>query len=91
MADKKILKLKSKSLPNNEAANFPIGKENYKYILIGVCILLLGFLLMTGGKSEDPNVFNPDIFSFRRITLAPIVVVGGFVFIIWAIMKKPKD
>ena len=45
---------------------------------------------MTGGGSDDPNVFNEDMFSFRRITLAPILVLGGFVFEIYAIMKKPK-
>ncbi|MDR0815777.1 MAG: DUF3098 domain-containing protein [Bacteroidales bacterium] len=81
MADKKA----------NEKIDFPIWKDNYKYILAGVGILVIGFLLMAGGKSTDPNVFNPEIFSFRRITLAPIVVVGGFVFIIWAIMRKPKS
>ena len=70
---------------------FAIGKKNFKYIAIGVCILVIGFLLMAGGKSDDPNIFNPEIFNFRRITLAPIVVVGGFGFIIWAIMKKPKE
>ena len=70
---------------------FAIGKENFKYIAIGVGILVIGFLLMAGGKSPDPNVFNPEIFSFRRITLAPIIVVGGFAFIGWAIMKKPKE
>ena len=69
---------------------FAIGKENFKYIAIGVGVLVIGFLLMTGGKATDPNVFNPEVFSFRRITLAPIIVVGGFIFIIWAIMKKPK-
>ncbi len=46
---------------------------------------------MLGGKSEDPDKFSNDIFSFRRITLAPIVVLAGFIFEIWAIMKKPKD
>ena len=71
--------------------DFAIGKENFKYIAIGVGILVIGFLLMAGGKTDDPNVFNPEIFSFRRITLAPIIVVGGFGFIIWAIMKKPKE
>jgi hypothetical protein len=70
---------------------FAIGKENFKYIAIGVGILVIGFLLMSGGKTTDPNVFNPEIFSFRRITLAPIIVVGGFAFIGWAIMKKPKE
>ena len=71
--------------------DFAIGKENFKYIAIGVGIIVIGFLLMAGGKSDDPNIFNPEIFSFRRITLAPIIVVGGFGFIGWAIMKKPKE
>jgi preprotein translocase subunit Sss1 len=82
-------KIKNQKLSNE--VEFAIGKENFKYIAIGVGILVIGFLLMAGGKSPDPNVFNPEIFSFRRITLAPIIVVGGFGFIIWAIMKKPKE
>ena len=82
---------KKNTVKNTNDMDFAIGKENFKYIAIGVIILIIGFLLMTGGKTNDPNVFNPEIFSFRRITLAPIVVVGGFMFIIWAIMKKPKD
>ncbi|MDR1673255.1 MAG: DUF3098 domain-containing protein [Bacteroidales bacterium] len=89
MADNK--KSKAKPTVTNDAYDFPIGRKNYLYILAGVCILVVGFLLMTGGKSSDPNEFSSEIFSFRRITLAPIVVVGGFVFIIWAIMKKPKE
>jgi len=79
----------------DEAANktgFALGKENYKLIIIGFVIIIFGFLLMIGGKSEDPNLFNADeIFSFRRITLAPMVVLAGFIFEIWAIMKKPKE
>ncbi len=72
--------------------NFALGKENYILLVIGFAIIILGFILMIGGKSEDPTVFNEDeIFSFRRITLAPIVVLGGFIFEIWAIMKKPKS
>ena len=55
-------------------AGFPIPVGNYKMILIGFGIVILGFILMMGGGSEDPNQFNYDIFSFRRITLAPIVV-----------------
>jgi hypothetical protein len=72
--------------------NFALGPENYKLLIIGFVIIIVGFLLMIGGKSDDPNVFNEDqIFSFRRITLAPIVVLFGFIFEIWAIMKKPKS
>ena len=70
---------------------FAIAKDSYKYLAIGFTIIVLGFLLMIGGKSEDPNVFNYEMFSFRRITLAPIIVMTGFIFEIWAIMRKPKD
>lgn len=72
--------------------HFALSKENYILLLIGFAIIVLGFILMIGGKSEDPTVFNEEeIFSFRRITLAPIVVLIGFIFEIWAIMKKPKS
>ena len=71
--------------------NFALGRENYKLLAIGFAVIVIGFLLMLGGKSESPDKFSDDIFSFRRITLAPIVVLAGFVFEIWAIMKKPKD
>lgn len=70
---------------------FALGKENYKLMAIGFAIIVIGFILMAGGGSEDPNVFNPDIFSFRRITLAPVVLLFGFIFEIYAIMKKPKN
>ncbi|MFP4556665.1 MAG: DUF3098 domain-containing protein [Bacteroidales bacterium] len=70
---------------------FPLGRENYRLMLIGVGIIILGFILMLGGGSDDPSIFNKDMFSFRRITLAPLVVLFGFMFQIYAIMKKPKD
>ena len=54
-------------------------------------IIILGFILMSGGGSDDPNVFNEAMFNFRRITLAPILVLAGFGFEIYAIMKKPKN
>jgi len=72
-------------------SQFPLGAENYRLLLIGFAIIVIGYLLMIGGRSDDPNVFNEAIFSFRRITLAPMVVLFGFVFNIYAIMKKPKD
>ena len=80
-----------KNVKQKNEFNFAIGKENFKYIAIGVGIIVVGFLLMLGGRSPDPEVFNPEIFNFRRITLAPIVAVIGFFFIIWAIMKKPES
>ncbi len=71
--------------------DFALSKENYKLIVIGFVIIIVGFLLMMGGGSDDPNVFDESIFSFRRITLAPMVVLFGFGFEIYAIMKKPKE
>ena len=70
---------------------FALGKENYKLMAIGFAVIVLGFILLAGGGSDDPNVFSEDIFSFRRLTIAPIVLLAGFVFEIYAIMKKPKD
>ncbi len=68
----------------------PFQKKNYMLMLIGIGIVALGYILMSGGGSADPNVFSEEIFSFRRITLAPIVVLAGYVFIGYAIMYKPK-
>lgn len=84
-----------KEIKNNEVEgkkfDFALGFENYKLLLIGFAIIILGFILMYGGGSQDPKVFSYDIFSFRRITVAPIVVMVGFLFEIYAIMKKPKE
>ncbi|CAN5273479.1 hypothetical protein BH09BAC2_BH09BAC2_01940 [soil metagenome] len=67
------------------------SKDNYMWMAIGLVVLALGFLLMAGGKSADPKVFNDsDVYSFRRITLAPILIIAGLVIEIFAIMKKPK-
>ncbi|MFO7852268.1 MAG: DUF3098 domain-containing protein [Bacteroidota bacterium] len=73
-----------------EDSGLALGKENYKLMAIGFAIIVIGFLLMLGGGSDDPNEFSEAIFSFRRITLAPVIVLAGFVFEIWAIMKKPS-
>lgn len=79
------------SQPKTEQT-FLFDKENYMWMLGGIALILIGFFLMAGGKSPDPHKFNYDeIFSFRRITLAPIVVLAGFVVEVYAIMKKPKD
>jgi len=71
--------------------SFALGKQNYKLMAIGFAIIVVGFILMAGGRSDNPNVFSGDIFSFRRITLAPLVVLAGFVFEVYAIMKKPEE
>ena len=73
-----------------KTTGFALGKENYKLMAIGFAVIIIGFILMAGG-SDDPKVFNPDIFSFRRITLAPVILLIGFLFEIYAIMKKPKE
>jgi hypothetical protein len=77
---------------NKETSNkdFAFGKENYRWLLIGIAILIIGNLLMIGGGSDDPKVFNPEIFSFRRITLAPLVILAGFATVLIAIVKKAK-
>jgi fumarate reductase subunit D len=76
---------------NKGKLNFALGRENYKLLAIGFAIIVIGFLLMLGGRSKSPDQFSENIFSFRRITLAPIVVLAGFIFEIWAIMKKPRE
>ena len=67
-------------------------KENYTWMLIGMAVLALGFFLMAGGKSSDPKVFDPkDVYSTTRITIAPILIIAGFIIEIAAIMRKPKN
>ena len=66
-------------------------KENYKFMLAGIVVIVIGFLLMMGGNSNDPNSFKPEeVYSFRRITLAPIVIVLGLLIEVYAIMARPK-
>lgn len=69
---------------------FLFDKVNYKILLIGIGVIALGFILMSGGGSDDPNVFNEDIFNFRRIRLAPTTVLIGFGITIYSILKSPK-
>jgi len=76
-------------MSNNKLA---VPVENYKFILIGLITTVIGFFLMSGGGSEDPNVFIPEeLFSFRRITLAPIMVIAGFGIVLFAILKRPSE
>jgi hypothetical protein len=78
---------------NSTEQNSPLfGKDNYKWMLIGAAVLALGFFLMAGGKSADPNVFNDkEVYSHTRITIAPILIIAGFIIEIFAIMKKPQQ
>ena len=76
---------------NSEKPEFLFGKENYTIMFIGLALVILGFMAMIGGKSVDPHVFNySEIYSFRRITLSPILIVAGFLVEIYAIMRTPK-
>ena len=68
---------------------FVFGKKNYKCMFIGLAVIALGFILMSGGGSDDPNVFNPEIFNWRRIRLAPALVLIGFGIQIYAILLNP--
>jgi hypothetical protein len=70
--------------------DFLFEKVNYKILLIGIGVIILGFILMSGGGSDDPKVFSEAIFSFRRIRLAPTVVLIGFGITIYSIIKNPK-
>ena len=72
-------------------ANNLFGKENYMWMLAGIVVIILGFILMAGGKSADPKVFNPkEVYSTTRITIAPLLIIIGFILEIVGIMKKPK-
>ena len=89
---------KEKSKPTSKAASaapekvtFAFGKENYKLMIIGVVIVAIGMILMTGGASDDPNKMSEEIFDFRRLTLAPIVIIAGYVVVLYSIIKKSSE
>lgn len=68
---------------------FIFQKKNYMFMFIGIAFIVLGFTLMSGGGSDDPNIFNPDIFNFRRIRLAPTLVLIGLGIEVYAILLNP--
>lgn len=77
---------------NNPVKHFGFQAENYKILLIGLAINVIGFLLMIGGGSDDPNKFDAsELFSTVRITVAPMLIVGGYIVILFSIIKKPKN
>lgn len=76
---------------NEQKPDFLFESLNYKILLIGIGVIVLGFLLMSGGGSDNPKVFSEDIFSWRRIRLAPTVVLIGFGITIYSIFKKTKS
>lgn len=82
--------MKSNSGPAHQT--FLFDKENYMWMIGGIALIFIGFMLMAGGKSPDPHQFHADeIYSFRRITLAPVIILLGFATEVYAIMKKPKE
>ncbi|CAL2102766.1 conserved protein of unknown function [Tenacibaculum sp. 190130A14a] len=74
----------------SDSNTFLFGKRNYMFMLIGLAVIALGFILMAGGGSDNPNVFNPEIYSWRRIRLAPTLVIIGLGIEIYAILADPK-
>lgn len=69
---------------------FAIPSKNLLFIIISLLVIILGYILMSGGGSDDPNVFSEDMFSFSRMVIAPLLIIIGFVLGIYFIMKKPK-
>jgi Protein of unknown function (DUF3098) len=76
---------------NTKKPEFLFSATNYKILIIGLVVIALGFILMSGGANENPNVFNEDVYSFRRIRLAPTVVLIGFGITIYSILVKSKS
>jgi hypothetical protein len=70
---------------------FNFGKRNYQLMILGVLLIVTGYVLMSGGKSEDPNVFSEAIFSFRRMTLSVIFLIAGLALEVYAILHKAED
>ena len=71
-------------------SEFIFGKKNYKFLFIGLAFIVIGFILMSGGGSDDPNVFDESIYSWRRIRLAPTLVLIGFGIQVYAILLNPN-
>ena len=74
----------------NKKNKLLFGNRNYKFMILGLIFIAIGFILMSGGGSDDPNVFNEEIYNFRRIRLAPMLVVTGFIIEVYAILTKPN-
>lgn len=82
------LRQRFNSAINEHDAEMPLTIRNYILLIVGFVVIVIGMVLMTGGGSDNPNEFNYDMFSWRRITLAPLLIVGGFAFEIYALLKK---
>jgi hypothetical protein len=79
-------------MENKNSHDFAFGKDNYIILIVGVVLIALGYILMTGGGAENPNVFSAEeIFSVRRLTVAPLVILAGFAVVLYAVMKKSEE
>lgn len=83
--------MSKKTETKSKPASFVFGKENYRIMLIGIGLIVLGFILMAGGGTDDPKKFSEELFNFQRITLAPILVLSGLLLEFYAILKKQQD
>jgi len=81
----------SKNNKQNSGTQFAFHKENYKFLFIGLALLILGFILMIGGGSDDPKKFSDAIFDSQRLTIAPLLLIAGFSVEMWAILKRPSS
>lgn len=81
---------KKNKQPIKPTKEFIFQKKNYTFLFIGLALIVLGFILMSGGGSDDPNVFNPEIYNFRRIRLAPTLILIGLGIQIYAILLNPN-
>lgn len=82
------IKTRFNSATDQHDAEMALTLKNYILLAVGLVVIIIGMALMCGGGSDNPEVFNYEMFSWRRITLAPILIVGGFVFEIYALMKR---
>ncbi len=84
LAPPKCINMSDKATPSI------FGKENYKWMLVGLIVIAIGMILLAGGKSTDPNVFNKNsVYSFTRVTVAPLLILAGLVIEMFAIFRKP--
>ena len=74
-----------------DSKNFAFGKENFIILAVAIAIIILGFCLMAGDATTEETGFNPNIFSARRIIVAPVITMLGFITVVWSILKKTKD
>ena len=81
---------KNRNTPKLDNPDMPLGRQNYKLMFVGVVLIILGFILLAGGGSDDPDKFNYEMFNTRRLVVAPLFLLSGLTIEVIAIMKRPK-